>query len=104
MVVGAPVAHHADRPDREQHRKGLPDLVVQPRRPDLIDVDRIHPTQQLETLGRYCAEDADSQPRAGERMAAHDLLRQPELAPDLPDFVLEEVPQRLPQHPGQVRA
>src|SRR5882672_11988321 len=37
-------------------------------------------------------------------MAPHDLLGQPQLAPDLAHFVLEQLPQRLDQLPGQVRS
>src|SRR2546426_10837330 len=35
-------------------------------------------------------------------MAAHDLLGQPQLAPHLPHFVLEQLAQRLDQLPGQI--
>ncbi len=42
-VVGAPVAHHADGADRQQHRERLPDRVVQPGGADFLQIDRIQP-------------------------------------------------------------
>ena len=47
-VVGAAVAHHADRLHRQQHGKGLPDLVVEAVLPDLVDIDGIRVAQDVE--------------------------------------------------------
>src|SRR5213079_3227682 len=38
MIVGSSITHHANRLDGEQHGECLPDLVVQPRRTDLLQV------------------------------------------------------------------
>ena len=53
MVVGAPVAHHAHRAHRQQHRERLPDRVVQPGRADLLQIDRVGLAQQLQLLARH---------------------------------------------------
>src|ERR1700722_13385899 len=37
-IVGAPLAHHADRSDLQQYGKRLPDLVVEARLPDLVEI------------------------------------------------------------------
>jgi len=37
-IVGAPLAHHADRADLQQYGKRLPDLVVEARLPDLVEI------------------------------------------------------------------
>src|SRR3982074_1505003 len=39
VVVGAVVTHHAHGLDRQQHREGLPDVVVEPGAADFLDVD-----------------------------------------------------------------
>ena len=43
LVVGPEVALDAHRADRQQHGERLPDVVVQTRRADLLDVDRVRP-------------------------------------------------------------
>jgi len=39
VVVGAVVAHDADGPHGQEHRKGLPDRVVEAGATDLVDID-----------------------------------------------------------------
>src|SRR5262249_25216339 len=41
VVVGAPVAHHADGLHRQDHRERLPDVVVEPGAADLLDEDLV---------------------------------------------------------------
>ncbi len=102
MVVRAPVPHHPDGLDRQQHRERLPDLIVQAGRADLRDVDRVHAAEEIQTLAGHRTEHADREPGAGKRMPPDDLLRQPELPPHLPHLVLEELPERLDQFPREV--
>src|SRR5256885_2119750 len=88
----------------EEHRERLPDLVVQARGTNFLDVNRIHPAQQIESLLGDGPQHTDREARPRERMPAHDLLRQAELPADLAHFVLEELAQRLDQLPGKGRS
>src|SRR3546814_8291839 len=70
MVVCAPVAHHAHRLDRQQHREGLPDRIVEAGAANLVEIDRIGLAQDVAALLRHRAGDADRQAGAGEGVAA----------------------------------
>ena len=102
MIVGSSITHHANRLDGEQHGECLPDLVVQPRRTDLLQVNRVHPAQQVEPLFIHGSEDANGQPGTREWVPPHDVIGQPKLPPDLTHFVLEQLPQRLDELPRHV--
>ena len=95
MLVGAPVPHDPHRPHGGEHGEALPDLPGQAGPADLLGDDRIGVAQDLEPLGGHLADDADAQPRTGERLAPDDVLGQAELLAHGADLVLEEVPQRL---------
>jgi hypothetical protein len=41
VLIGAGVAHDADRLDRQQHGEGLPDLVVEAGLADFVQVDGV---------------------------------------------------------------
>ena len=41
VVVGTAIAHHANGAHGQDRDKGLPDLIIQPVFPNLVDVDRI---------------------------------------------------------------
>jgi hypothetical protein len=49
-VVGAAVAHHADGAHRQQHGEGLPDLVVEAGLADLVEIDGVGLSQDVELL------------------------------------------------------
>ena len=106
VLVGAAVAHHADRAHRQEHRERLRGLVVPRlavgvvRHPQLVDEDRVGAAQQVGALARDLAQDAHAQARARERMAEHHVARQAELEPQLAHLVLEELAQRLEQLRG----
>ena len=51
-IVGAVVAHHADALHRQEHRKGLPDRVVEPGLADLVEIDRVGLAQDVELFAR----------------------------------------------------
>ena len=59
--------------------------------------DQIRITQAVELLVGDLPQDADRQARAGEGMAADDLLRQAQGTPHLAHFVLEQLTQRFHQ-------
>ena len=75
VVVGAPVAHHADGLDRQQHREGLPDRVVQPGVADFFEIDRIGLAQDVAAFLGDFAGNADREAGAGEGMAADEDCR-----------------------------
>ncbi len=91
------VAHYADGFNRQQHRKALPNLPVQPRRFDLRHDDLVRLLQQRHALRRHLAQDAHGQPRPGKRLPLDDLGRHAQVAADAPDLILEQVAQRLDQ-------
>ena len=97
LLVGPLVAHHPDRPHRQQHAQRLGDLVVQPGPPNLLDDDGVGLLQGRDPLAVHRAEDPHRQARARERVAPDELVRQAELLAEPPDLVLEQVAQRLHQ-------
>ena len=76
VLVGAIVAHHADAPHRQQHGERLPDLVVEIRFANLLEIDRVGAAQHVERRLVHGAEHANAKPGSGERMAADHLLGQ----------------------------
>ena len=96
MRVRPLIALHADGLDRQEHRERLPDLIVQPRVFDRVDVNLIHRADRLERpLRADVAEDAHRESRAWERVPRDERLRDVHDQTELPHFVLEEHPQRL---------
>ena len=98
MAVGAAVALHPHRTNvGQQHDGELPDVAVQAGAGQLLAGDEVRGAEDLEPFVRDLADDADAQPRPGERVAPDDLGRQPELLADEADLVLEQRAQRLDQ-------
>jgi hypothetical protein len=75
-----PVAHHADGLHRQQHGKGLPDLVVETVLPDLVDIDGVRVAEDVELFLRDVAGAADGEAGARERVAADEDFREAEFA------------------------
>ena len=75
LLVGAEIAHHADRLDRQQHGEGLPDVVVNAEIVQFLDKDPVGLLQQLNLFRCYVAEDADAEAGAGERVSLEYLVR-----------------------------
>ena len=111
-LVGAAVAHHADRLHRQEHREGLRRRVVpvahrlfrgrarrrQERRvAQLLDEDRVGPLQQRRVFTPDLAEDTDAEAGPGERVTIDHLARQAERDAEFADLVLEQFAQRLQQ-------
>src|SRR6266513_1020402 len=95
VLVGATVAHHADRFHRQEHREGLRSLVVPVRASQFLDEDRIGLAQKIGVCPVHLAEDAHAQAGARERMADHHLARQAERQAEFAYLVLEQLAQRL---------
>jgi hypothetical protein len=55
VFVSAAVAHHADGLHRQQYRKRLPDLVVEPGAANLVNMDAVGEPQDVELLARDLA-------------------------------------------------
>src|SRR5829696_2171130 len=100
--VGALVAHHAHRPDVGQHGERLPDLAFETCPAQLLADDVVGVLEHGDLVGRDVADDAHGEPRAGERLAPHDLLGQAELLADAAHLVLEQGPERLDELEGHV--
>ena len=90
VIVGAPVAHHANGAHGQQHGERLPDHVVQSRLADLIDVDRIRIAQDVEFFGGDLAGAADREPGAREWMAADEHVGQAQFLAECAHLVLEQ--------------
>ena len=97
VLVGAPVAHHPHRLDRQQHREDLACPAVELGGDDLLEDDLVAVPQDTQPLVGDVAEDADGEARPGERVAPDDLVGEAEDLPELADLVLEEVAKGLDQ-------
>ena len=93
--VGPLVAHHADALHGQQHGARLPHLVVKIPAAQRVDIDFVHLLQHGHLFGCHFAQDTDSQPRSGERMAAQDQRVDAERTSHAPHLVLAEQSQRL---------
>ena len=81
VIVGAAVAHHAHGAHRQQHREGLPDVVVEAGAADFLDEDVVGEAQDVELLARDLARAADGEAGPGERMAADEGPGRPSSRP-----------------------
>jgi hypothetical protein len=96
MTVGAAVAHDTNASDvRQQHHRHLPDVVVQSGGGQLCTCDGVSFAEQVQPLLGDLPDNTDAKPRTGERLASHDLLRQPKLGPYSADLILEQGAERL---------
>ena len=82
-VIRAIVAHHADRPDRQQHGERLPDRIVETGVADLFEIDGIGLAQNIAFFLGYFARNADGEAGTRERMPADEVFGQPKLAAKL---------------------
>ena len=92
---------HADALDRQEDGERLPDLVVESGVADLLDQDRVGPAQRARRSSVTSPRMRIASPGPGKGCRPTMSLRQPELAPDLPHLVLEQLAERLDQleHP-----
>ena len=97
IVIGAPVTHHAHSFHRQNGGKGLPDFIIEPVFSDLVDINRIGVTQDVQFLRRDLAGATDGKSGAGERVAANESGRQTQFAAQSAHFVLEQLAQGFHQ-------
>src|SRR3546814_3950809 len=64
-VIGAPIAHHAHRAHRQQHRKGLPYRVVKSRLADFLQIDGVGLAQYVAALLGHLTRNTDGEAGAG---------------------------------------
>ena len=95
--VGSLVAHHAHAHHRQQDGKALPDRVVKPGGLDLGDDDLVGLLQQRHAFRRHFAQNAHGEAGAGKRLATQNLVRHFQVTADAPDFIFEQIAQRLNQ-------
>ena len=75
VLVRAQIAHHPHGLHRQQHRKGLPDLIVEPIALQLVNEDRVGLAQQVQRLTVDRPQHTHGQAGAGERMPPDDRRR-----------------------------
>jgi GMP synthase (glutamine-hydrolysing) len=96
-IIGARIAHHADRAYRQQNGKGLPDLVIQTGLADFIEINGVRLAQYVQLLARDFARNANGKARPRKGVAPHKRLGQAQFAAQRAHLVLEEFAQRLDQ-------
>ena len=95
LLVDAPVAHDAHDLRARDADERLADVAVQARGADLRDEDGVRVARDAQLRGRDLAQDADAQPRPGERVPPHQGVREAEAGAEGADLVLEELAQGL---------
>ena len=89
IFIGAAVNHHADGPDRQQHGKGVPDLVVEAGLSDLVDIEDVGIAQDFQFLRRdLTGEERKARPRKW--MPADKNFRQAEFATEHAHLIFEQ--------------
>ena len=91
VVVTAAVPHDPDRPDGQEHRKGLADPVIEIVLPELVDEYVVGELQLLHVVAPQFPEHAHTEPGTREWMPVHHLVRQSEFEADLAHLVLEQL-------------
>src|SRR5205807_9479555 len=95
--VSAFVAHYADGGNRQQHRESLPDGAIEFGLSQFFVQNPIRGAQNAEALLRDVAKNSYRQTRPGKWMPRKNLFRHSQFPSDQPDFILEELAQRLNQ-------
>src|SRR5699024_3849968 len=95
VIVGAEIAHNADRPHVGQGSEILAQALVHAGLGDLFPVDGIGILHDAHFLGGYFADDTDSQTGAGEWLTDYQVFRNTQFQAHLADLILKEEAQRL---------
>ena len=95
VIVGAEIAHNADRPHIGQGSEILAQALVHAGLGDLFPVDGIGILHDAHFLSGYFADDADSQTGSGEWLTEYQVFRNTQLQAHLADLILKEEAQRL---------
>ena len=93
LVMHPLITHNTHRLDRQQRRKRLADVPVQPGLLDLFDENVVGLARNADLLARNLAKDADRDTRTGEGVAPDKLLVDAKLDAQGADFVFEELAQ-----------
>src|SRR5688572_21918900 len=91
MLVGTSVAHDAYGLHREDHGKGLPDLVVQTGAADLFEINLVGEAKNIQLVACDLAGAADRKTGTWKRVPADEGFRQAKLAAERPHLVLEQL-------------
>src|SRR5215510_10312761 len=91
VSVSALVAHHSDGHHRQEHRKGLPDLVVESGSFDFRNHDIVRFLEECYSFRSYLAKDTNCQTGAGEWLALKNLFRHTQFTANAPDLILKEI-------------
>ncbi len=75
ILVAAVVTLNADGADGQEYRECLRDFRIPPRRCNLLEGDMVDTLQDVESLGRDLAHDADRQPWSGKRVSPGHIMR-----------------------------
>ena len=75
LLVCPPIAHNAHGTHGQQHRERLADALVQARRADLLEVDRVCLLQQLHLRARHGPQDPNREAGAWEGVTLHERRR-----------------------------
>ena len=94
-LVGAKIAHYADRLDRQQDGEGLPDVGVDAEIMQFLDKDAVGFLEQFDLFGCDVAEYSHAEAGAGERVPLEDFVGNAEVFADQTDLVFEKLRERL---------
>ena len=103
VAVGAAITLNAHGANiSQQHNRALPDLLIQAGRRELLAGNQVRSAQDIQALTRHLANDANTQARAREGLAVHQVIGQAKLATNRTHLVLEQGAQGLNQLEGHV--
>src|SRR6266702_2902129 len=91
------ISHHPHTPHRKQYRKCLPYPLIETRPADLLDHDGVRLPQCEQMRPGDLSEEPHPKTGLRKRVFHQNFIRQPQVPPDTPHLVLEQVPQRFNQ-------
>ena len=100
-IVRAGIVVHTHRLEVGNHRKVLPNLLIQTGQLELLAQDGIGLTQRLQTIARDGTQAAHTQTRTREGLTINHIVRQTQLYTTGTHLILEELTQRL--HEGKLQ-
>ena len=95
IFIGPRITHHTNGAHRQQHGKGLPDLVIQTRLANGIQIHCIRSPQDIQLFRGDFARHTDGKAGARERVPSDQAFGKTQLAPKFAHFILEQLTQRL---------
>ena len=95
IFIGPRITHHTNGAHRQQHGKGLPDLVIQTRLANGIQIHCIRSPQDIQLFRGDFARHTDGKAGARERVPSDQAFGKTQLAPKFAHFILEQLTQRF---------